>query len=43
MGGANALGDLGMLHKCDTTFAMVSRAPLAKLEAYKAKKGWNVP
>jgi predicted dithiol-disulfide oxidoreductase (DUF899 family) len=42
-GYANALGDLGMLHKCDTTFAMVSRAPLAKLEAYKAKKGWNVP
>lgn len=42
-GYANAIGDLGMLHKCDTTFAMVSRAPLAKLEAYKAKKGWSVP
>jgi predicted dithiol-disulfide oxidoreductase (DUF899 family) len=40
---ANALGDLSMLHKCDTTFAMVSRAPLAKLETYKAKKGWSVP
>jgi len=42
-GYANALGDLSMLRKCDTTFAMVSRAPLAKLEAYKAKKGWSVP
>jgi predicted dithiol-disulfide oxidoreductase (DUF899 family) len=42
-GYANALGDLGTLHKCDTTFAMVSRAPLAKLEAYKTKKGWSVP
>jgi predicted dithiol-disulfide oxidoreductase (DUF899 family) len=42
-GYANALGDLGMLRDRDTTFAMVSRAPLAKLEAYKAKKGWSVP
>jgi predicted dithiol-disulfide oxidoreductase (DUF899 family) len=42
-GYANALGDLSMLHKCDTTFAMVGRAPLAKLEAYKAKKGWSIP
>jgi predicted dithiol-disulfide oxidoreductase (DUF899 family) len=42
-GYANAIGDLGMLHKCDTTFAMVSRAPLAKLDAYKAQKGWSIP
>jgi predicted dithiol-disulfide oxidoreductase (DUF899 family) len=42
-GYANALGDLSMLHNCDTMFAMVSRAPLAKLEAYRAKMGWNVP
>jgi predicted dithiol-disulfide oxidoreductase (DUF899 family) len=40
-GYANAVGDLGMLHKCDTTFAMVSRASLAKLEAYKARHGWT--
>ena len=26
-----------------TTFAAVSRAPLAKLEAYKARKGWTFP
>jgi predicted dithiol-disulfide oxidoreductase (DUF899 family) len=42
-GYANAVGDLSMLRKCDTTFAMVSRAPLAKLEAYKARQGWEIP
>jgi predicted dithiol-disulfide oxidoreductase (DUF899 family) len=26
-----------------TTFAAVSRAPLARLEAYKARKGWTFP
>lgn len=31
------------LHVRDTTYAMVSRAPLAKLEAWKAKRGWDVP
>jgi predicted dithiol-disulfide oxidoreductase (DUF899 family) len=39
----NALGDLSMLNDRDTTFVLVSRAPLAKLEAYKAQKGWSVP
>jgi predicted dithiol-disulfide oxidoreductase (DUF899 family) len=39
---ANALGDLSLLKKLDTTFAVVSRAPLAKLEAYKAQKGWSI-
>jgi predicted dithiol-disulfide oxidoreductase (DUF899 family) len=42
-GYANALSDLGMLHKSDTTFAMVSRAPLIKLEAYKERQGWTMP
>jgi predicted dithiol-disulfide oxidoreductase (DUF899 family) len=42
-GYANAIGDLGMLRDRDTTFAFVSRAPLAKLEAYRAKKGWSIP
>jgi predicted dithiol-disulfide oxidoreductase (DUF899 family) len=27
----------------DTSYAMVSRAPLAKLERWKAQKGWNIP
>ncbi len=31
------------LHSRDTSYAMVSRAPLAKLERWKAKKGWKLP
>jgi predicted dithiol-disulfide oxidoreductase (DUF899 family) len=42
-GYANAIGDLGMLDKCDTTFVMVSRAPLSKLEACKERQGWPFP
>jgi predicted dithiol-disulfide oxidoreductase (DUF899 family) len=38
----DALGDLSLLNQRDTTFAVVSRAPLAKLYAYKAQKGWSV-
>jgi predicted dithiol-disulfide oxidoreductase (DUF899 family) len=36
-------GFLDHLHTRDTTFAMVSRAPLAKLEQWKARRGWDVP
>jgi predicted dithiol-disulfide oxidoreductase (DUF899 family) len=36
-------GFLDHLHTRDTTFAMASRAPLAKLERWKAKRGWDVP
>jgi predicted dithiol-disulfide oxidoreductase (DUF899 family) len=38
----NAIGDLSMLNDRDTTFVLVSRAPLAKLDAYKAQKGWSL-
>jgi predicted dithiol-disulfide oxidoreductase (DUF899 family) len=38
----DALGDLSMLNDRDTTFVVISRAPLAKLEAYKAQKGWSI-
>jgi predicted dithiol-disulfide oxidoreductase (DUF899 family) len=31
------------LHTRDTSYALVSRAPLAKLEQWKAKKGWHIP
>jgi predicted dithiol-disulfide oxidoreductase (DUF899 family) len=41
-GYADALGDLSMLQERDTTFLMASRAPLAKLEAYKKTRGWKV-
>jgi predicted dithiol-disulfide oxidoreductase (DUF899 family) len=37
-----ALGDLSLLNKQDTTFVVVSRAPLAKLEGYKAQKGSSI-
>ena len=36
-------GHLKHLAARDTTFVYVSRAPLAKLEAYKAQKGWTFP
>jgi len=42
-GFADALGDLSMLDAHDTTFVLISRAPLAKLNAYKAQKGWSLP
>jgi len=38
----DALGDLSLLNKRDTTFVVISRAPLAKLEAYKAEKRWSI-
>lgn len=36
-------GFLDHLHTRDTTFALVSRAPLAKLERWRAVKGWDLP
>jgi predicted dithiol-disulfide oxidoreductase (DUF899 family) len=41
-GFVDALGDLSLLNKRDTTFVVISRAPLAKLNAYKAQKGWRI-
>ena len=42
-GFVNALGDLSLLAARDTSFALISRAPLAKLERYKAAHGWKQP
>jgi len=36
-------GLLEHLHTRDTTFVYVSRAPLDKIAAYKAKRGWTFP
>ena len=36
-------GLLDHLHVRDTNYAMVSRAPLDKLERWKATKGWDLP
>jgi predicted dithiol-disulfide oxidoreductase (DUF899 family) len=37
------LGPLGHLHARDTSLTLISRAPLANLEAYKQRMGWKVP
>jgi predicted dithiol-disulfide oxidoreductase (DUF899 family) len=36
-------GLLEHLHARDTTFATISRAPLATIESYKARRGWTFP
>jgi predicted dithiol-disulfide oxidoreductase (DUF899 family) len=36
-------GFLEHLHTRDTSYAMVSRASVAKLERWKAKRGWEIP
>lgn len=43
--GADEISDglLEHLHTRDTTFVVVSRAPLEKIERYKARKGWRFP
>jgi predicted dithiol-disulfide oxidoreductase (DUF899 family) len=42
-GYVDAIGDLSLLAERDTSFALISRAPLAKLEAYRKLKGWKLP
>jgi predicted dithiol-disulfide oxidoreductase (DUF899 family) len=37
----DSMGDLSMLEKRDTSFVLISRAPLNKLEAYKKERGWD--
>ncbi|MFY9930288.1 MAG: DUF899 domain-containing protein [Streptosporangiaceae bacterium] len=34
---------LDRLSDCQTAYVLVSRAPLAKLEAFRASKGWGLP
>jgi predicted dithiol-disulfide oxidoreductase (DUF899 family) len=36
-------GLINHLHARDTSFVLVARAPLAKIEAYKAQRGWSIP
>lgn len=40
---ADSVGELAHLWARNTTFAMVSRAPLAKIEPFKARMGWSIP
>jgi len=37
------IGHLAHLHARDTSLVLVSRAPLARIEAYKQRMGWTVP
>lgn len=37
------IGHLAHLHARDTSFALVSRAPLANIQTYKKRMGWTVP
>ncbi len=42
-GYVDSLGDLSLLEARDTSFVLISRAPLEKLQAYKERKGWDQP
>jgi predicted dithiol-disulfide oxidoreductase (DUF899 family) len=37
------VGHLAHLHARDTSFALISRAPLAKIVPYKERMGWTIP
>lgn len=37
------LGSLDHLHATDTSFVLVSRAPLAEIEPFQQRMGWTVP
>jgi predicted dithiol-disulfide oxidoreductase (DUF899 family) len=37
------VGDVRHSHARDTTFVLVSRAPLAQIEPYRARMGWTIP
>ncbi|MDP1796921.1 MAG: DUF899 domain-containing protein [Planctomycetaceae bacterium] len=39
----DALGDLSTLAQRDTSFVLISRAPLEKLLKYRAERGWDRP
>ena len=37
------IGHLAHLHARDTSFALVSRAPIERIDAYKKRMGWTIP
>jgi predicted dithiol-disulfide oxidoreductase (DUF899 family) len=40
---ADSIGDLSHLHACDTTLALVSRAPIESIERFRKRMGWQLP
>ena len=40
---ADNIGELSHLHSCDTTLVLVSRAPLASIDRFRQRMGWQVP
>jgi predicted dithiol-disulfide oxidoreductase (DUF899 family) len=40
---ADNVGHLAHLHARDTSLALVSRAPLAEIQAFRRRMGWTVP
>jgi predicted dithiol-disulfide oxidoreductase (DUF899 family) len=40
---ADQICHLAHLHARDTSFALVSRAPITKIEAYRKRMGWTIP
>lgn len=42
-GFVNDIPDLARLHEHETSFAVISRAPQAKLTAYAVAMGWDIP
>jgi predicted dithiol-disulfide oxidoreductase (DUF899 family) len=38
-----ARGHLQHLHQRDTSLALISRAPIARIEGFRQRMGWNVP
>jgi predicted dithiol-disulfide oxidoreductase (DUF899 family) len=39
----DSIGDPSHLHACDTSLALVSRAPYASIERFKMRMGWQLP
>jgi predicted dithiol-disulfide oxidoreductase (DUF899 family) len=37
------VGHLAHLHARDTSFVLIARAPLEKIEPYRKRMGWNIP
>ena len=39
----DSIGNLSHLHACETTLVLVSRAPIASIERFKKRMGWQLP